>query len=209
MVYDSDRAKIVLFGGMGGPGTDAGNKARENDVWEWDSATSVWSQPTVTGLKPMPRFGHTMVYDSARKRFVVRGGNTGTGTGTWVNETWELDPATWTWKPLVTTGTAPPYAGYAGYDRLVYDASRGKSVLFEYQDAIYELDPVTPTWNKIVATRADTTGPAYGYVAVLYDPLRATMILFGGQNARPRDLWELDGANLTLTNRSVPTSGPV
>src|SRR5438477_488223 len=69
MIYDSDRQKVVLFGGWGGPGTDETGKGRLADVWEWDGATRTWTQRTpTTTTNPAPRFGHSMAYDSIRKK---------------------------------------------------------------------------------------------------------------------------------------------
>src|SRR6185503_8589313 len=143
MIYDSDRKKMVVFGGT----DEAGNRLA--DLWEWDGATATWAQRTIAGAKPVARYGHTMIYDSFRKRIVLYGGNTGTNAGTWVNETWEFDGTNGTWAQFTTTGTAPTYYNSVGYTRLGYDPVTHKTLLYSTGDYAYEWDPVTPTWTKV------------------------------------------------------------
>jgi hypothetical protein len=56
MAYDSQRGKVVVFGGYDGLGVYAA------DTWEWDGNTGIWtnrtpSNPTQT---PSVRGGHAM-----------------------------------------------------------------------------------------------------------------------------------------------------
>src|SRR6185295_3122884 len=60
MSYDSDRQRLVLFGGRNSADQPMG------DTWEWDGLA--WTQRASTG--PSPRSGHAMCYDSARHRTV-------------------------------------------------------------------------------------------------------------------------------------------
>jgi len=57
MAYDSVHRQVVLFGGAydGFTGID--------DTWVWDG--SDWTQKD-TPIRPPARYGHAMVYDSAR-----------------------------------------------------------------------------------------------------------------------------------------------
>jgi uncharacterized protein (TIGR03437 family) len=48
MVFDGNRNKLVLFGGLGGPPL--------NDTWEYDPAASVWTQIAPGGDTPAPRY---------------------------------------------------------------------------------------------------------------------------------------------------------
>ena len=54
MCYDSDKKKVVLFGGW------AAGTNRLDDTWIWDG--SEWTQVSDTG--PLPNSGFDMVYDS-------------------------------------------------------------------------------------------------------------------------------------------------
>ena len=64
MAYDSQRGRVVLFGGYG----DSGGLA---DTWEWDGSTWVERTPATS---PPARSGHAMAYDSQRGRVVLFGG---------------------------------------------------------------------------------------------------------------------------------------
>ena len=48
MVFDENRRKLVLFGGLGGPPL--------NDTWEYDPASAAWTQITPGGDVPAPRY---------------------------------------------------------------------------------------------------------------------------------------------------------
>ena len=49
MVYDSARAKFVLFGGRAGSGYNY------EDTWEWDPVTGAWTDVTAAGSHPSAR----------------------------------------------------------------------------------------------------------------------------------------------------------
>ncbi len=202
MVYDPDRKVITLFGGIDETGT------RLNDVWDWDGATAKWTQRTITGAKPTGRMKHSMVYDTQRKRIIVYGGNTGTATGTFVNETWELEPTAGTWQQFTTTGTAPTYYNSEGYTRLGHDPITHKTLLYSTYDYAYEWDPVTPTWTKIAFIRTGTDPLPYYFPTLTFDPVAAKLVLIAGYY-QARELWEINTADWSVTNRSVPTTnGP-
>ena len=77
LVYDSDRKRVLLFGGLNQTGTIF------DDAWEWNGAA--WLQLTPRAPKPQARFTHSMYYDSLRHRAVVYDGNLGYA------DLWELD----------------------------------------------------------------------------------------------------------------------
>lgn len=86
MAYDTARRRVVLFGGVTRfPGVDT----RHGDTWEWDGAawTMVSLLSAVSG-----RHGHAMVYDEARARTVLFGGQ---DTFSPRADTWEFNGADW------------------------------------------------------------------------------------------------------------------
>ena len=86
--YDDNRGVIVLFGGLASKlGTDS---YPVNETWEYDG--EIWIQVHPTN-PPTPRYGHTMVYDEARKVIVLFGGIDADGNR--LNDTWEYDGTTW------------------------------------------------------------------------------------------------------------------
>ena len=82
MTYDSNRQRVVLFGGR------AGTTVVFNDTWEWDG--EYWTQ--MNDLGPPPRSAHTLVFDSIRQRTVCFGGLSNIpDPGSAFGDTWEWD----------------------------------------------------------------------------------------------------------------------
>ena len=67
MVYDSQRNKIVLFGGD--------DDQAENDTWEYTPGAG-WKK-VATATAPPARYNHAMAYDSKRGRIILFGGRVG------------------------------------------------------------------------------------------------------------------------------------
>jgi len=88
MSYDSDRGRVVFFGGGG-----------RNDTWEWDGAS--WTERISNASVPAIRVGHSMAYDAARRRTIMYGGF-GVGLPT-LTDTWAWDGNGW--NPLGGTTT--------------------------------------------------------------------------------------------------------
>jgi MYXO-CTERM domain-containing protein len=200
MVWDPDRKVAVLFGGFDE------TMGRRNDVWEWNGTT--WAERTVLGTKPAARWNHAMTYDTARKKMVIFGGNTGVGlasAGTYVNETWEWDGSTSTFTKVTTTGDTPYY--YYGGFRLQYDPIAAKTFFYYDYNTGSVYDPVAATWKNIVWTRNDTAYYAGNQPAIVYNTGRSTTVVFGGTSNRT--LWDLQVSDLTMTNRSAPYNGPI
>ena len=206
LVYDSDRHRVVLFGGFGGSGSA---KARFNDLWEWDG--TAWADKTPPGTsKPSPRLNALMTYDAGRKLIVLRGGNTGTAvppSGTYVDDTWEWDAATATWSPRTAPALGLGSASLATH-RAVYDAGRAKVLLYQDFQTIWQWDPVAPAWVPQTTSKADTLVPPSNVPGIVYDAARAKVAAFGGLFGRTRDVWEWNPADGSWANRSVPIDGP-
>jgi hypothetical protein len=117
IAYDSQRARIVVFGG-GVYGVGYGG-----DTWEWDGTTGIWTQVATTG--PAARKGHAMAYDSQRGRTVLFGGF---DNNTIYADTWEWDGSTW--SQVANSG---PVARC--YHAMAYDSQLGRTVLFGGQAA--------------------------------------------------------------------------
>jgi hypothetical protein len=117
MAYDSDRKRIVLYGGA-----DAA-KVR-SDTWEFDGKG--WLLASDEG--PGPRTFPVMTYDSVRKRVVLFGGNRVLFGRTqqdneYLNDTWEWDGRKWT---EIKVAGPPPRAEAV----MAFDRERGRAVLF-------------------------------------------------------------------------------
>lgn len=193
MAYDSQRNRVVLFGGWN-------TTNHLNDTWEWDGTNWVRRTPASS---PSPRRAGGMVYDVVRGRTVLFGGTDGVVD---LGETWEWDGNTWTRKLPVSA----PQARFGV--AMVFDAARGRSVLFgggtnstRYADT-WEWDGT----NWIPKLTAN--GPsARWFSAMAFDVDRGIVSLFGGTNGRTgtahlQDTWEWNGLSwsqrLSSTNPS-------
>jgi hypothetical protein len=136
--YDAARQRVVLFGGRSAaaPAVD--------DLWEWDGES--WSKRPASGPWPVARTGHTLVYDSIRRRAVLFGGH---DESTFVlNDLWEWDGTSW-----AQVAPASPLPLPRMFHAMVYDQARRELVLFGGNDSWKELrdvwllryeDPVAP-----------------------------------------------------------------
>ena len=90
--------KLVIFGGKSNSGSGC-----LNDIHVYDPASGVWVQPTVTGIFPAARWGHTTIVAAESKLIVFGGWN-----GTWCfNDINLFDCETLAWARLSSTGRIP------------------------------------------------------------------------------------------------------
>lgn len=223
LAYDSDRRRVVLFGGeVDGDLSD--------QTWEWSGVE--WSR-RVTARTPPARLWPAMAYDSSRRRILMFGGwsrSVGVLTDTWewdgvdwTRRTPRTSPSTgysnvmiddlargrvvmfsaavdetWEWSGQDWTRLSPARSpGRRSEPAFAYDAARHRGVLFGGLATGLLAD--TWEWNgNDWQPRTPATAPSARYsAAAMYDPARQRMILLGGYaNAKPRsDLWEWDGTD--------------
>ena len=209
MAYDSDRGKMLVFGGYA---TDTGRD--QSDLWEWDGTTGVWTDRTPPGLSPGPTQAAVLAYDERRARavmFVGEDDSTG-GTGTW-----EWDPATSYWLDRSPPGGSPSPPG-RDFFMMAYDAGRARVVLFGGTATTSPYGGLNDTWEWDGATGAWTqrlpngdlgSPPARYDAAMAYDSTRGKVVLWGGYGgAGTNDTWEWDGNAGTWTHVTAAT-GPL
>lgn len=136
MVYDENRERIVLFGGVLDEDPNIAPCATDgvqNETWEWgihgaavcgSAATPCWRAMTVNGAVPPARASHSLVYDRGRMRVVLFGGQANDVSERF-GDTWEWNGTSW--RELATVSTAPAARFGQG---LAYDPVRQKVVLF-------------------------------------------------------------------------------
>ncbi len=125
MVYDSVRARLVLFGGVSG-GTLFG------DTWEYNPAAPAtgWVQITPTDPEgdgnPAARLGHVMFYDLQRGRTVLFGGSTSTSVAGPYGDAWEWNGQSWRKldiaDPYVETRPVPRSLATGAFDSVTGQA---------------------------------------------------------------------------------------
>jgi cysteine-rich repeat protein len=184
MAYDSVRNRLVVFGGLTGV---AGTPS--NETWEWDGTT--WTQ-RLTLVTPAARNGHAMVFDAARQRVVMFGGDGGAG---YLNDTWEWDGTTWTQRSPTTS--PPPTA----HHYMAYDAMRAVTVMCS--SSTWEWDGTA--WTQ-VAPSVPFVPTFSGHTDLAYAGAAGVMLLGDGTN------WLWNGTTWTSASftADVPwTSLPV
>lgn len=185
MAYDSDRAKVILFGG-------ADEKQVLGDLWEWDG--KIWHRVSANG--PAPRTFPAMAYDRARRCVVLFGGNrvlfgAESDTATFLDDMWEWNGARWR-----EIKTAMPLArAEAG---MAYDRDRQRLVLFGgYRIVDGKMLRLGDTWewDGKIWKQVSTSGPLpRNGAAMTYDPIRRQVFLFGGSGASG-ETWKWNGKN--------------
>ncbi len=186
LVYDSSRDSLFVFGGWPKDG-DRPN----NELWklELKGEKLRWKLLVSGDSAPPARNGSVMVFDKARDRLVLHGGDGGphpTYGYTPLSDLWSFDLKDGKWASLAATGDVPtprwnhsvaidPVAGemfifggtgYIGEGQVVTD------------DDLYSLDLVTLTWMR---RKCDSPCPVSvrGASMTFDDRLRA-LVLVGG-----------------------------
>jgi len=235
LAYDSQRGRIVLYGGSGANGCLP-------ETWEWDGtrwerkspvhapgvcATSMaydsrrgrtvfWSAGTWEWdgtdwalrnppTQPPAMSDHALAYDTTRGVTVLFGNSSNS------SHTWEWDGTFWVQR----TPAHQPSTRYR--PALAYDESRGVTVLYGGMPA-GTYDPTTETWEwdgNDWAQRFPMTNPGRrARHAMAYDHARNRILLFGGvlDGALPVPMvmaagaWEWDGTNWS---EASPSGGRV
>ena len=188
-VHDSDRERVVLFGGT----------PHDDSLWEWDGATQTWTEVPRAGDWPPAAEGYGMAYDSDRARVVTVGGRLDGGVK--LGEHWEYDPAAQTWTQV--TGTLPPPRDFPG---LIYDTAAKRLVLWggwSTNNDTWLYDAVGGGWTSLPSpeTLYDHWGPGF-----VWAESAGRAVLFSGNLKYAT--WEWESATEAwsqTTNTSPPT----
>jgi hypothetical protein len=198
MAYDSQRERVVMFGGEIGPGLFSG------DTYEWDGYDWQLVAPSGPGT-PTARVTHDMAYDANRGVTVLFGGIDAAGNA--LDDTWEWNGATW---QLVGSGPASP-GGPRHEHAMAFDAQRGVTVLFgglPPHPETWEWNGAT--WTPILTPTVPGGGDRHMH-AMTWNPGTQRVMLFGGIdiNGIHNDLWEFDGFDWVPVLPITPTPPPV
>lgn len=103
MIYVSDKKQVILFGG------EQPGKGPSNDLWIYDTEKNEWKEITMPEEDgPPPMYGHSAVYDPAKKQIIIYGGCSSPAGFT--SDIWIYDIEKNTWKLIETKEgeEAPP-----------------------------------------------------------------------------------------------------
>jgi hypothetical protein len=198
MVYDSQRAAYVMYGGWSSPFSIGSGI---DETWEFSSGN--WSQAAPANT-PGGLWKHAMCFDSARNVTVLFGGATSGLLGS-INQTWEYDGTTWT--QITPAGTPGPRENAT----MCFDAVLGQSLMFGGSDPFSGANNELWAYNGSTWLQIPVSGAwpsARAGMEMVYDPARAVCIMSGGIDNIGNglnDTWEFSG--LTITWTQVPTIG--
>ncbi len=189
IAYDSVRGVTVLFAGY-----KQGAPEVLSDIWEWNGTS--WNLRNVITPPSFARHGHSMVFDSGRRRIVVFGGY---GAGfTPLGNTLEWDGNVW----HLITATGPIGRNNQA---MVYDSDRGVTVLSGGVNEQVLTD--TWEWNGTRWTlRPGNLGRASHGMA--YDTVRHVSMVYGGfeqdYSTVSNKHWEWNGTAWSMPAGAVP-----
>jgi hypothetical protein len=199
IAYDSQRGRIVLFGGRAS--NPAGIDTLLNDTWEWDGAQ--WYFRTTNG--PPSRFLAAMAYDSLRGVTVLYGGydpNADYGV------VWEWDGNSWSSKSP-TNGPATNYSQDVG--GMAYDSFR-QLIFFGPSEEGFSAITFWK-WDGLQWLSAGFAFSLYERTPydgrIVFDSYRRRDVYFGGQTGGPvtntTAFWDGNGWTLLPTNAPGPS----
>ena len=193
-LLDPVRARVLVFGGTDG--------TLRNDVWTLALVpVAKWSRLLPQGTPPSAREGSVLVYDSARDRMILFGGN----GGGWNTDVWALSlGATPAWTPLATLGSPPPAVRSAA----VYDAAEDRMVIYNGSSTwqlSFAADANQPSWTPLTATG---TPPFRANFTAVDDSAGQRMIVYGGSNGAGStfgETWALSLSASPAWSQLLPT----
>jgi hypothetical protein len=189
IVLDPAHRRAILFGGLAGA-------SYKNDTWVLDLVDSSWTRIVPLDAPPPVRAEHAAIYDAARDRMIIYGGQDASGL---LDDVWELSLAgTARWTRLQPSGASP---GVRYGHSMTLDAPRSRAIVFGGFKTL--LGPVNETWELSLAGApawnqllpSGTPPPARGYHSAVAND--QSLVVFGGlaevngPGGPANDLWTL------------------
>ncbi len=192
--FDSDRGRILLFGGMGRDGVYL------SETWQWDGTR--WTMLVDSISSPGPRSGHSMAFDESSSRVVLFGGSFDTRdtplgpvkSTTRLCDTWALAGSAWT---RIDRGACAIDGVWAA--TLVARGARGDLLLMEgWRPSASDGAPQRMRlwrWADTTWAPLDSSGPRRSResnLSAAFDDARSVLVVpvLGGPDT---GVWEWDG----------------
>ena len=201
--FDPDRGKLVVYGGHDG----------YSDVWDVDVATGLRTDRTTCAqVGVIPKADGVLVYDAGRKRVVLF-------SGAAAGDVREWDPVVNVWTDRPPPSTSPGAVPTGRPRAAVFDATRGRAIVFIVDFAaqslalsVWEWNGVTGAWTLRQAS-LPVTYPL-GVPSLAFDAGRGVVWGFGGADALGTQIDRLWTWNVTtaefvdLTPAARPVAWP-
>ncbi len=177
MVYDSNRSRIVVFGGRR---TDVVTKNQNvlNDTWIFKNGD--WSQ-LATPNAPPARSVPAAAYDKVHDRIVLFGGNTistdGKNTVNPIHDTWEFDGTNWTQRGGEGPKLSKPTMVFDDATNQVLLLGLDESSTSKTDTLMYVYDGTAGTWTQLKPEGLPT---CVNESHVAFDGETNSVILVGG-----------------------------
>ena len=177
LAYDAARQEVVMFS----------CDEIDNDTWTWDGSDWTLKAPVHA---PLGRTAFSIAYDAARQNTVIFGGATN-GNDVSLDDTWTWDGTDWTQQFPINKPGIPRWTGAMAFD----DAS-ANTILFggsgpsgtgifgdtwSWDGTNWVLNPIDPDPQK-------NPPPRYGH-AIAYDPAHQQIVMFGGKQKIPDEIF--------------------
>ena len=177
MAYDTQRGRVVLFGGV------SAGSARDQETWEYNGST--WTRVTQSG--PSYRYGHTMAFDPIRNRTVLFGGiGRHDRSGGYLGDTWEWNGTQWNLIPV--SGPAPRV-----HHSMVFSTKVNRVVLLGGRTRVGEGEDIWEWTGSQWVLVSQIIGIARQASPAAFDTLRQRIVLFAGylqDYGQLQDTWE-------------------
>jgi Galactose oxidase, central domain/FlgD Ig-like domain len=203
-IYDPVRDRMVIHGGY-----DYFN-GYLGDTWSMNlSGAPVWTRINATGSSG-GRCQHAALYDAARDRMVIYGGDPGFTYTNRVDALALAGPPAWTnlstnhWED----GPMPTWAPVAGIDpardRLVVTGGWQEP---HYADEVWEMPLAGGAWRRVIPL--GTPPSARSQAAAVFDPAGRRMIVHGGRidDVKLADTWALAFGDQSVYAAPGPRDG--
>jgi hypothetical protein len=195
-IYDPVGHRMIIQGG-----NRAG--ACKRDTWALPlAAGSQWQSlpdfPGFPDLEGRSRYTHSAVYDPYENRMLVFGGVRSAGSfcvggGVLVNDVWALSLGGAVWNQIVPVRIVPPARRRHS---AIFDPIASRMIVFGGVSGLPRRDTwmlslgSRPTWVELLPPPPEPS-PRSGHAVVL-DPVRRRLMVFGGEDGRLRnDTWSL------------------
>lgn len=193
MVFDSQAAEMILFGGTSAFDIGTQTAYESNETWAWTGTRWVQRFPAHS---PSARSAQAMAYDSIRGRVVLFGGRFQTGTGS--DRTLNLLGDMWVyedgdWREL-TPSTAPSARNLSA---MAFDPLRDRIILYGGSELNATKDGAVlkyDTWefDGTNWTQVNNDQVKVGNPMLAYDSARDQMILVGSDTEAKPHMYRYD-----------------